>query len=107
MILSFTCRLVIFIIAFVFTTGRTSGQTLEFFHQATNDQIDRCPEVDEFKSRIGKNPNIAGYVFVTLNPLAQSQKDGILTLKIPGNLKDYIPLTGIAGMFQQALISQE
>jgi hypothetical protein len=39
--------------------------------------------MDSFRTRLRKNPNLSEYYFVKLNPIAQSQKDGFITLNIP------------------------
>ncbi|MCF2489598.1 M12 family metallo-peptidase [Dyadobacter sp. CY347] len=41
-------------------------------------------------TRLKKNPNISNYHFINLNPLATAQKEGILTLEIPGKDKPII-----------------
>lgn len=87
---SFICRIVIFIIPFVFTIRNASAQIEKFVQKATEEEILANPEVENFKIRISKRPNIARHFFVTLNPLAQSQQDGTLIIEIPEKEKPIV-----------------
>ncbi|WP_342084519.1 hypothetical protein [Dyadobacter sp. OTU695] len=59
------------------------AQDAPFIQPVTADQVPDSPEMAAYRERLRKNPNITGYHFITLNPLATSQKDGILLLHIP------------------------
>ncbi|QRR02704.1 M12 family metallo-peptidase [Dyadobacter sandarakinus] len=55
------------------------------FIQAINPQdIPSTQEVREYVTRLKRNPDLAAYYFIKLNPLASSQQDGVLQLDIPG-----------------------
>ncbi|KAA6440117.1 T9SS type A sorting domain-containing protein [Dyadobacter flavalbus] len=77
----------IFIYIVVLTAKNTSAQIQKFVQIANENQVIDNSEVRDFKIRISKNPNVARYFFVTLNPLASSQKDGSLILEIPDKEK--------------------
>lgn len=59
------------------------AQDTPFIQPVTAGQVPDSPEMAAYRERLRKNPNITGYHFVTLNPLATSQKGGILPLHIP------------------------
>jgi hypothetical protein len=59
------------------------AQDTPFIQSIGTDQIPESPEMDAYRERLRKNPNITVYHFIQLNPLASSQKDGILLLDIP------------------------
>ncbi|MEO6283277.1 MAG: M12 family metallo-peptidase [Dyadobacter sp.] len=63
---------------------RSSGQTDPFIRVAPTDGIPDNADMSAYKLRLRKNPNLARYDFIKLNPLAESQRDGILALDIPG-----------------------
>ncbi|WP_244824128.1 zinc-dependent metalloprotease family protein [Dyadobacter pollutisoli] len=46
--------------------------------------VPESTEMNAYKLRLRKNPNLSQYHFIKLNPLASSQKDGMLALDIPG-----------------------
>lgn len=59
------------------------AQDTPFIQSIDEGQLPTSPEMNAYLGRLRKNPNITGYHFVTLNPLASSQKDGVLPLHIP------------------------
>ena len=66
------------------------AQIQQFIETVPSGKIPKTPEMDTYLARLKKNPNLSGYHFITLNPLATSQKDGILKLNIPGKNKTIV-----------------
>lgn len=66
------------------------SQTLKFIELVPSNAIPDNPEMTEYITRLKKNPNISNYHFITLNPIAASQKEGTLTFEIPGKDKPII-----------------
>lgn len=64
-------------------TNLLQAQDTPFIQPVTADQIPASPEIGAYKDRLRKNPNIADNRFIKLNPIASSQKDGVLLLHIP------------------------
>jgi hypothetical protein len=66
------------------------GQTLQFIEVPPGNAIPDNPEMTEYITRLKKNTNISNYHFIKLNPIETSQKEGTLTLEIPGKNKPII-----------------
>ncbi|MCE7062652.1 zinc-dependent metalloprotease [Dyadobacter sp. CY343] len=65
------------------TTTLTFSQQSNFIEPVAGPDVPDSREMDAFKARLRKNPNISAFQFVKLNALATSQQDGILKLRIP------------------------
>jgi hypothetical protein len=66
------------------------SQTLKFIEVVPNNAVPDNPEMTQYLARLKKNPNVSNYHFITLNPIAASQKEGKLILEIPGKDKPII-----------------
>lgn len=88
-----TASYAFYIITLLVCPNKAVSQTLNFIEIVANNSIPDNPEMDAYLARLKKNPNISNYHFITLNPLATSQKEGVLTLEIPGREK---PITAEA-----------
>ena len=75
-----------FLISFLSCTSAVS-QSQKFIEVITGNAIPDNPEMTAYITRLKKNPNISNYHFIHLNPIATAQKEGFLTLDIPGNDK--------------------
>ncbi|CAG5071819.1 hypothetical protein DYBT9623_03803 [Dyadobacter sp. CECT 9623] len=60
------------------------AQHSNFIDPVADQEIPESREMEDHKSRLRKNPNIAAFQFVKLNALATSQRDGVLLLRVPG-----------------------
>nr|WP_295929696.1 M12 family metallo-peptidase [uncultured Dyadobacter sp.] len=69
--------------AYVGLTPPLQAQDGPFIQSVAAHQLPESPEIDAYRERLRKNPNLTGYHFVKLNPLASSQKNGVLLLHIP------------------------
>jgi hypothetical protein len=65
-------------------TTHSSAQKDAFIRVVPEVEVPESAEMNAYKLRLRKNPNLTQYHFIKLNPLASSQKDGILALDIPG-----------------------
>ncbi|WP_439554970.1 M12 family metallo-peptidase [Dyadobacter sp.] len=65
-------------------SGTAFPQVTNLIEPVAEQQLPRSPEIDEYKARIRKNPNITAFHFVRLNPLKTAQRDGVLPINIPG-----------------------
>lgn len=66
------------------------SQVQKFIETIPGNTVPDNPEMTAYITRLKKNPNISNYHFIHLNPLATAQKEGILTLEIPGRDKPII-----------------
>jgi hypothetical protein len=62
----------------------SSAQKDAFIRVVPEVEVPESAEMNAYKLRLRKNPNLTQYHFIKLNPLASSQKNGILALNIPG-----------------------
>lgn len=66
------------------------GQSQKFIEVIPGNAIPDNSEMSAYITRLKKNPNISNHHFIHLNPIATAQKEGILTLEIPGKAKPII-----------------
>lgn len=66
------------------------SQLQKFIETVPGNTVPDNPEMSAYIARLKKNPNISNYHFIHLNPLATAQKEGTLTLEIPGKDKPII-----------------
>jgi hypothetical protein len=65
-------------------TTHSSAQKDAFIRVVPEVEVPESAEMNAYKLRLRKNPNLTQYHFIKLSPLASSQKNGILALNIPG-----------------------
>jgi hypothetical protein len=73
---------------FCLEPGAAFSQRTEFIQPILNENLPGSAEMDEYKSRLRKNPNISAFHFVRLNPLKSAQQDGLLRIRIPGTTRE-------------------
>lgn len=67
-----------------------TGPVAKFIEVIPGNALPDNPEMSAYITRLKKNPNISNHHFIHLNPIATAQKEGILTLEIPGKAKPII-----------------
>ncbi|MCE7068785.1 M12 family metallo-peptidase [Dyadobacter sp. CY327] len=88
-ILLIRSSLTYFLISFL-CSDPAVGQSQKFIEVIPGNAIPDNQEMSAYITHLKKNPNISNHHFIRLNPIATAQKEGILTLEIPGKAKPII-----------------
>ncbi|KQS32658.1 zinc-dependent metalloprotease [Dyadobacter sp. Leaf189] len=74
-------------VIFCTCSGAAFAQLIHFIEPVAEQELQSSPELDEYETRIRRNPNVTAFHFVRLNPLKKAQRDGVMKINIPGQAR--------------------